>query len=139
MAEGDEPLEFATFIGAAEDVSIERLALYIPSKDRSGNLIVQEQWIERGMRLLAEIGGGATRLPVEGIWKDGEKYLEESVMQIYTFLDPDKFYEHLNELREFLHSMGEETKQGEVVIELRNRLYKIREFAPTGITKIDPP
>jgi len=131
MANANEPLDLVTFFGVAESVSTTRLVLYIPSKERTGKIIFQAPWIARGMHLLTKMGGGATRLPpAEGMWKDieAEESKEETITIIYSYVRREKFFEHLGELREFLHSMGKETKQGEVVFELSDRLYKIREF-----------
>ena len=49
-------------------------------------------------------------------------------MLVYTFIDPDRFEATLGELRAFLHALGRETAQGEVVVEFDSELHKIREF-----------
>jgi hypothetical protein len=52
----------------AESASIQRITLYIPSKDKDGTHIDdRSRWVEEALGLLARIGGGATAFPpVEG-------------------------------------------------------------------------
>jgi hypothetical protein len=80
--------------------------------------------------LLARIGGGVTILPpVEGGWVDdsGEIVWERPVL-VYTFIRPTEFRDLLPRLREFLHRLGRETRQGEVAFEFDGRFYRIRTF-----------
>lgn len=121
----------ATVLGAAESASIECLTLYIPSKDAAGNDFDQRPWIDQALTLLAEIGGGATVLPpAEGAWLNPETgvLIKESVVLIYTYVDPDRFGASLGNLRRFVHRLGRETRQGEVILEFATRLYKVRKF-----------
>jgi hypothetical protein len=46
----------------------------------------------------------------------------------YTFIDPDRFEPMLPELRRFLHKLGRETRQGDVVCEFEGVLFKIRNY-----------
>jgi hypothetical protein len=41
----------------------ERFAVYIPNKDQAGNSVDQKPWVDEIVRLLSEIGGGATGMP----------------------------------------------------------------------------
>ncbi len=80
--------------------------------------------------LLAKIGGGVTILPpVEGGWVNnaGDIVWEHPVL-VYTFIRPAQFRSALAELRQFLHRMGRETRQGEVALEFDGRFYRIRKF-----------
>jgi hypothetical protein len=121
----------AAVLGAAESASIECLTLYIPSKDADGNDFDQRPWIDQALTLLSDIGGGATVLPpAEGAWLNSETglFVKESVVLIYSYVDPDRFVTALGNLRRFVHRLGRETRQGEVIIEFANRLYKIRQY-----------
>lgn len=118
-------------LGAAEDTSIERLTLYIPSQDRDGRAFDPRPWIEEALHLLAAIGGGATAMPpADGAWQNPEtgRLVMEKVALAYTFIDPDRFEDELPALTRFLHRLGRETNQGEVVCELAGQLYKIRDY-----------
>lgn len=50
-------------------------------------------------------------------------------MIVYSFVaDPDRFLEHVPELRALLHRMGRETNQGEIAFEFDDRFFRIRQF-----------
>ena len=124
-------IDLAEALGATEDASVERLTLYIPSRDRDGVEFDATPWIEEALRLLSGIGGGATAMPpAEGAWLDPESgaLVREKVVLAYTFLDPDRFAERLPDLRRFLHRLGRETRQGEVVCDFDGVFYKITDY-----------
>jgi len=124
-------LDLEEMLGASESASGERLTLYIPSRDRAGSAFNPAPWIDEALMLLSKIGGGATVEPVaDGAWLDPEtgKLLREKIILIYTHIDPERFARRLVELRAFLHRMGRDTFQGEVVLEFSGRMYKIRNY-----------
>lgn len=53
-------LDLGNALGVAEDASVERLTLYIPSQDRDGHAFDPHPWIDEALRLMSMIGGGAT-------------------------------------------------------------------------------
>lgn len=124
-------MDLAGELGANAGISIQCLTLYIPSKDKAGNEIVdQRRWVVSGAKLLAEIGGGVTIMPpVEGGWMDSQGTIVwESPILVYTFIRPEEFRLVLPALRNFLHSLGRETDQGEVALEFDGRFYRIATF-----------
>jgi hypothetical protein len=77
------------------------------------------------------VGGGATRMPPgQGAWlnPDSKVLIIEEVTLVYSYIDADALLVRLPDLRRLLHEMGRALKQGEVVIEVNDRFYKIREF-----------
>lgn len=134
-------LNFSKILGCEEALQ-QQLTLYIPNKDRDGHLIKNlKYWIEEAMKVLTIIGGGVTAMPpADGSWLDPDKnimsfselkdddILWEKTRIIYAYIDHDKFVNNLHLLRNFLHSFGKETNQGEVVFEFDGRFYKIRNF-----------
>jgi hypothetical protein len=81
--------------------------------------------------LLSDIGGGATVLPpVDGAWfnPDTGMLIKEKIVLAYTYVQPGRFIRSLPRVRAFLHRMGRQTRQGEVVAEFANRLYRITTF-----------
>ncbi|MFY9226903.1 MAG: hypothetical protein WAQ98_29785 [Blastocatellia bacterium] len=136
MKEEENPEELAIdinkAIGAtASQISSQLLRLYIPNKDRNSKEFgTQRKWVLEAANLLAEIGGGCTIMPpVEGIWLDENKVaVWENPVIIYTYVNVEKFVEKLPELRKFLHSLGRETNQGEIVFEFDGQFFRIVEY-----------
>jgi len=123
----------AEALGAEPGVSVQCFTVYIPNKDRADHEFgTQRKWVLDLIRVLSEINGGATAIPVEGGWLNDEGFiiLEDPVV-VYSFLrDPDVFYSHLPRIREFLHRMGRETNQGEIAFEFDDKFFRIRKFDP---------
>ena len=118
-------------LGASEPASTEVLTVFIPSADEDGNSIPdQAAWVSKAAELLAKIGGGVTIMPpVDGGWlaPNGTIVWEKPIL-VYTYIRPDEFEERLPQLRSLLHSMGRETKQGEIAVLFGDQFYRIREF-----------
>jgi hypothetical protein len=64
--------------------------------------------------------------PTEGGWLDEENsvIIWERPIIVYTYIKPDLFETYLPQLRAFLHRMGRETNQGEIVVEFDNQFYR---------------
>jgi hypothetical protein len=120
-------------LGATAAPSGQRLTLYIPNKDQTGEVIPDHPgWCKEAQELLTAIGDGATAFPpVEGTWRksDGPNLWEQTRI-IYTYIDPDDLDANLTRLREFLHRFGRETNQGEVVFEFDGAFWSIDRFDP---------
>jgi hypothetical protein len=68
MSEIVRKIDIARVFGASE-ARDQRFAVYVPNKDRDGEPVDQAQWIDRVLRLLSEICGGATAMPpIRGAW-----------------------------------------------------------------------
>jgi hypothetical protein len=129
----DAPVNLANALGTDAGVAVQCFTVYIPNKDKNDQEIgTQRRWVLDAIRLLSEINGGATAIPLEGGWlnDEGQIILEHPVI-VYSFVTrPDEFLQHLPRLRAFLHQMGRETNQGEVAFEFDDRFYRIRQFDP---------
>ena len=68
--------------------------------------------------------------PVEGVWLNSEKgeFVWENPVIVYNYIKPDEFVKRLPQLKAFLHRMGRETRQGEIVFEFDGQFYRIRAF-----------
>ena len=134
--EDDIELNLADGIGSQEDLSFQVLTLYIPDKDRDNAEIGnQRKWVLEAAELLARIGGGVTIMPpAEGGWFDEQnnEIIWEHPVIVYTYIKADQFIQLVPRLREFLHRMGRETNQGEVVVEFVDQLYRITQYDPAS-------
>lgn len=133
MEKNDEiELDLAQSLGAQGGSSTQILTLYIPDKDRFNQEIgTQRKWVLEASNLLAHIGGGVTVMPpTEGGWYDEENQviIWEKPVLVYTYVKPDLFLKNLKKLREFLHRMGRETKQGEIAFEFDSIFYRITQY-----------
>jgi hypothetical protein len=69
--------------------------------------------------------------PTEGWWDAGQgNIVQENPVLVYTFIDDQGFKDNLQALREFVHKLGRETDQGEVVVEFEGDFLKIRGYDP---------
>ncbi|MBV8128095.1 MAG: hypothetical protein JO114_10620 [Planctomycetaceae bacterium] len=118
-------------LGAAEEATQDRITVYIPSRDRDGKPVDFENWVVRALQLLSRVGGGATRMPpAQGAWlnPDTNAVIIEDVTLVYSYVDGDALAARLPEIRRFMHEMGRALNQGEVVVEVNESFYKIRDF-----------
>src|SRR5262249_28489601 len=92
------PVDLADALGADAGVAVQCFTVYIPNKDKNDQEIgTQRRWVLDAIRLLSEINGGATAIPVEGGWlnEEGKIILEHPVV-VYSFVSrPDEFVKHL--------------------------------------------
>jgi hypothetical protein len=94
------------------------LVLFIPSKDRSNKPIDQPHWVEEALTTLGTLFGGATAFPQgRGIWRDDAQgsillFDEPVVIQCYT--SEYMIEQKMSALRDFLHRMGREARQGAI-------------------------
>ncbi len=113
----------------------QRFAIYIPNKTRHGKSVAQSAWIDEGLRLLANICGGASAMPpIQGAWlnpQTGQLITEEPVV-IYSYIEPETFALRLGELRSFIHRLGLETNQGQMAFEFDGEFYLI-DFPETAV------
>jgi hypothetical protein len=124
------PLDIAALFGA-EPVHGERFSVYVPDKDRNGGPVPRELWVEEALALLSKIGGGATAMPaVDGAWFNQEtgNLIREQPRVVYSYIIPEQFLEHRDELVAFVKRLGRETNQGAVAIEFDGVLYYVDNF-----------
>ena len=132
MSDSDpqSPVNLSDQLGADEGFSTQCFSLYVPNKDKNDQEYGhQRRWVLDAIRLLSEINGGATAIPVEGGWVDdsGRVILEEPVI-VYSYVKTEPFLNNLSRIREFLHRMGRETNQGEIGFEFDGKFFRIRRF-----------
>jgi hypothetical protein len=128
-----EDLNLSEALGADSGVSTQCFAMYIPNKDKNGiEFPDQRRWVLEARQLLGEINGGVSVMPaIEGGWmNDDGVIIWENPVVVYSQIKPEPFVANLARVRSYLHRMGRETNQGEVVFEFGDRFYRIRKFDP---------
>ncbi|MBF0556621.1 MAG: hypothetical protein HQK96_19045 [Nitrospirae bacterium] len=132
MVDNSTDLNLFELLGASEESSEQVLTLYIPNKNKNGEEIRNmNRWIRDAQKVLTSIGGGSTSMPpADGTWLNPESkdIIREKTTMMYTFIDPESFEENIGLLREYLHTFGRETDQGEVVFEFDGKFYRIRKY-----------
>ena len=109
--------DFARALGASKSAST-LLVLFIPSKDRTEENVDQAYWVSEALTVLGTLFGGATAFPQgRGVWRDDAQdgkllFDEPVVIQCYT--GEQTLEREASGLRDFLHRMGREARQGAV-------------------------
>jgi hypothetical protein len=116
-------MDIAKRLGAEDGVSRpQRFALYLPDRD-ADNQPVENMgaWLDEAVTLMTEINGGCTRLPpAKGAWfnRSTDRIVIEDTVVVYSYLfEPERFEERFDQIVEFLHTYGRETKQDSVMAE----------------------
>jgi hypothetical protein len=110
-------LDFADALGATR-AAWTLLVLFIPSKHRRNKPINQRFWVKDTLHVLGTLFGGATAFPrSDGIWRDdaqGGKLLLDNPVVIHCYTSEQVIEQQMPVLREFLHRMGREARQGAI-------------------------
>jgi hypothetical protein len=109
--------DLATALGASKGAS-SLLVLFIPSRDRTDEVIDQGYWVEEALKTLGTLFGGATAFPQgKGVWRDdaqGGKLLFDEPVIIQCYASEQAIRSRAADLKQFLHRMGREAKQGAI-------------------------
>lgn len=104
-------------LGASKAAST-LLVLFVPSKDRSDGPIDQDYWVQEALAVLGRLFGGGTAFPQgKGVWRDdaqGGLLLFDQPVVIQCYTSEGALEREAPALREFLHRMGREARQGAV-------------------------
>ena len=109
----------------------DRFAIYVPNKDQFGEPVDQKVWVDRIIRLLSEIGGGATAMPpVTGAWlnPDTNALVIEEPIVVYSYVRPDLLIEKIDDLVGLVRRLGRETNQGAVGLEFGGTFFTVEKF-----------
>src|SRR5262245_48701291 len=110
------------------------VVLFVPSVDREGRTIDQDQWVESALQMFGVVFGGATAYPrARGVWRDDDRggaliLHEPVVLHCYTAQGEIEDEEKLALLAAFCRRMGRETNQGEVGLVIGDEYLAIRGF-----------
>jgi hypothetical protein len=129
--------DYAELLGAGKAAAT-LLVLFIPSRDRDDQPIDQAHWVDESLGVLGTLFGGATAFPQgKGVWRDdaqGGKLLFDEPVVIQCYTSERALEQQASKLKEFLHRMGREARQGAIGIVIDRDYLEIGfplEAAPT--------
>ena len=110
------------------------VVVFVPSKDRDGQPIDQEYWVNEVLQTLGRLFRGATAYPRgKGVWRDDQRggtlLTEEPVIVFSYVADPDLTTAALTDLYRTLSRMGREAKQGEIGVVIDGKYFGITDYA----------
>jgi hypothetical protein len=110
------------------------VVVFVPSKDRDGQPIDQEYWVDEVLQTLGRLFRGATAYPRgKGVWRDDQRggtlLTEEPVIVFSYVADPDLTTAALTDLYRTLSRMGREAKQGEIGVVIDGKYFGITDYA----------
>lgn len=111
------------------------LKIYLSNRDKDDNPLPDfEDWVNTALSVLTQVNGGATaQRSLQGRWLNREtgRTLEEEPVVVYSFLrNPQEFADNLHLVRELIHSYGQKTNQGEVLVEFDQIALRVDTFDP---------
>ncbi len=110
------------------------VVVFVPSKDRGGQPIDQEYWVNEVLQTLGRLFRGATAYPRgKGVWRDDQRggtlLTEEPVIVFSYVADPDLTTAALADLYQTLSRMGREARQGEIGVVIDGKYFGITDYA----------
>jgi hypothetical protein len=109
------------------------IVVFVPSKDRDGQPIDQDHWVDEVLTTLARLFRGATAYPRgRGVWRDdsrGGTLLTEEPVIVFSYVAEESLtVATLTELYATLSRMGRDGKQGEIGVVIDGKYYGITEY-----------
>jgi hypothetical protein len=119
---------------SALPVGTSLVVVFVPSKDRDGQPINQDYWVDEVLRTLGRLFRGATAYPRgKGVWRDDQRggtlLTEEPVIVFSYAASPDLTAESLSDLYRTLSRMGREASQGEIGVVIDGKYYGITDYS----------
>jgi hypothetical protein len=120
--------DFAGALGASK-AAASLLVLFIPSHDRCTEAIDQRFWVEAALKVRGTLFGGATAFPKgRGVWRDdaqGGKLLFDEPVVVQYYTSEHILEQKLPALRDFLHRMGHQARQGAIGLVINDDYFEI--------------
>ena len=109
------------------------VVVFVPSKDRDGQAINQEDWVTEVLNTLGILFRGATAYPRgRGVWRDDQRggmLIAEEPVIVFSYVAGDDLNPgSLSALYQTLARMGRETRQGEVGVVIDGKYYGITDY-----------
>src|SRR5687768_18406034 len=109
------------------------IVIFVPSRDRDGQQIDQDYWVDEVLTTLGRLFRGATAYPRgRGVWRDDELggvLLTEEPVIVFSYVAEGALtVDSLTQLYRTLSRMGREGKQGEIGVVIGGTYYGITEY-----------
>lgn len=109
------------------------VVVFVPGKDRDGQPIDQDYWVDEVLTTPGRLFRGATAYPRgRGVWRDDERggtLIREEPVIIFSYVsEVDMTPDALSELYHTLSRMGREARQGEIGVVIDGTYYGITEY-----------
>jgi hypothetical protein len=129
----DQPINPQEVFHTALPIGTSLIVVFVPSKDRDGQPIEQERWVDEVLATLGRLFRGATTYPRgRGVWRDDERggtlLTEEPVIVFSYVVEGSLTIDNLTELYRTLSCMGREAKQGEIGVVIDGKFYGITDY-----------
>lgn len=128
------PVNPAEVFRSALPAGTSLIVIFVPSKDRTGQPINQDFWVDEVLTALGQLFRGATAYPRgKGVWRDDERggtLIREEPVIVFSYASEDALtVPALSELYRTLSRMGREANQGEVGVVINGKYYGITSYA----------
>jgi hypothetical protein len=129
----DQPVSPQDVFHSALPTGTSLVVVFVPSKDRDGQPVDQEHWVDEVLTTLGRLFRGATAYPRgRGVWRDDERggtlLTEEPVIVFSYVAEGDLTVDALTDLYRNLSRMGREAKQGEIGVVIDGKYYGITDY-----------
>jgi hypothetical protein len=109
------------------------IVVFVPSKDRDGQAIDQEFWVDEVLSTLGRLFRGGTAYPRgRGVWRDDERggtLLKEEPVIVFSYAPEGALtVPALEELYRTLSRMGRLANQGEIGVVIDGKYYGITDY-----------
>jgi len=110
------------------------LVIFVPSRDRSGQPVNQDYWVDENLATLGKLFRGGTAYPRgRGVWRNdaqGGVLIKEEPVIVFSYIAEEAItHESLSQVYQTLARMGRETNQGEIGVVLDGKYYGITDFS----------
>jgi hypothetical protein len=110
------------------------LVIFVPSRDRSGQPVNQDYWVDENLATLGRLFRGSTAYPRgRGVWRNdaqGGVLIKEEPVIVFSYIAEEAItQESLSQVYQMMARMGRETNQGEIGIVLDGKYYGITDFS----------
>lgn len=126
---GDPKLVFRSTLETGTSL----IVVFVPSKDRNGEPVDQDYWVDEILTTLGKLFRGATAYPRgKGVWRDDDRggaLVREEPVIVFSYPAAEAVtIEALRQLYQTLSRMGREANQGEVGVVIDGKYYGITDY-----------